>query len=45
MEVAGQVVGPESFPETKDIGPFEFTLVPNQEHPEEEEKVGAIGGL
>lgn len=42
VEIAGQVVGPEGLPETKDVGPLEFTLVPNQEHPEKEEKIGAV---
>ena len=42
MEAAAQVICPEDFPEMKDVRPLEFALVPDQEHAEEEEKVGAV---
>lgn len=45
VEAAGEVVGPEGFPEAQDVGPFELALVPDEEHAEEEEKVGRVGGL
>lgn len=45
MEAAGEIVCPKGFPETEDVRPFKFALVPNDQHTEEEEKVGAVGGL
>lgn len=45
MEAAGEVVCPQGFPETEDVCPFELALVPDEKHAEEEEKVGAVGGL
>jgi len=38
-------IRPQAFPKAEYIGPFEFTLVPDEQHAEEEEKVGRIGGL
>lgn len=45
METARKIVCPERFPETQYVGPFKFPLVPDKEHSEEEEKVGAVRGL
>lgn len=45
VKITAQPVGPESFPQTEDIGPFEFALVPDKQHAKEEEKVGGVGGL
>lgn len=45
MEAAGEIICPEGLPETEDVCPFEFALVPYDQHAEEEEKVGAVGGL
>lgn len=45
MKVATQEVGPEGFPESEHIYPFEFALVPDEQHTEEEEKVGRVGTL
>ena len=42
VEVTAQVIGPEGFPESKHIHPFEFSLEPNEKHAEEEEKVRGI---
>lgn len=45
VKVTAQPVGPETFPQTKNIAPFEFALIPDKKHAKEEEKVGRIGGL
>lgn len=45
METTGQIVGPQGFPQTEHVGPFKLPLVPDQQHAEKEEEVGAIGGL
>jgi hypothetical protein len=45
VEVCGEIVGPEAFPETQDIGPLELALVPDEEHAEEEEEVCGVDGL
>ncbi len=45
MKIAAQEVGPEGFPESEHIYPFEFTLVPDEQHTEEEEKVCRVGAL
>ena len=45
MKVAAQVVCPERFPQAKHICPFKFTLVPDEQHAEEEEEVGRVCGL
>ena len=45
MELAAHEVGPERFPEAKDVGPLKFALVPNEQHAEEEEKVSRVSRL
>lgn len=45
MEAAGEIICPERFPETENVRPFEFALVPDNQHAEEKEEVGAVGGL
>lgn len=45
MEAAGEIICPKGFPETEDVCPFEFALVPYDQHAEEEEKVCAVGRL
>lgn len=45
VEAAGQIVRPQSFPKAKNIRPCKLALVPYKKHPEEEEKVRAIGRL
>lgn len=45
MKIAAQEVGPEGFPESEHIDPFEFALVPDEQHSEKEEKVGRVGAL
>lgn len=45
MKVTAQPVGPETFPQSEDIGPFELALVPDKKHAKEEEKIGGVGGL
>ena len=45
MEVTAQVIGPEGFPESKHIHPFELSLEPNEKHAEEEEEVRGFCGL
>ena len=49
VELSGEVVCPEDFPETADVVPGEFTFEPDEELAEEEEEfVGAstdeVGG-
>jgi hypothetical protein len=45
VEIATIVISPKRLPESQDIGPFEFSLVPDKEHTEEKEEVCGIGGL
>lgn len=45
MEATGQIVRPQGFPQTQHVRPLEFPLVPDQQHAEEEEEVGAFGRL
>lgn len=45
VEVAAEEIGPEGFPQAQGVDPFEFALVPDEEHAEKEEKVGGVGGL
>ena len=45
MEVGGCIVSPEGFPETQDVQPGEFALVPDEQHAEEEEKVCGVDAL
>lgn len=45
VEAAAEEVGPEALPQAQDVGPVELALVPDEQHAEEEEEVGAVGGL
>ena len=45
MEVAAQIIGPEGFPQSQDVAPWELALVPHYKHAEKEEEIGAVGGL
>ena len=45
VEVAREVVGPETLPQAQHVGPGELALVPDEQHAEEEEEVGRVGGL
>lgn len=45
MKVAAQIIRPQRLPQSKGISPFEFPLVPDEQHTEEEEEVGGVGGL
>lgn len=42
MELAAQVIGPQHLPQAEDIIPWEFPLIPDEEHAEEEEEVGGV---
>ena len=39
------MVRPQGLPQSEDIGPFKFALVPYEEHTEKEEEVGRVSGL
>ena len=45
VEVGAEVVRPQALPEPQRIGPLELALVPDEQHAEEEEEVGRVGGL
>ena len=45
VEVAAAIIGPQRLPQTEHVGPFEFALVPNEQHSEEKEEVCRVGGL
>ena len=45
MEVGRCVVSPEGFPETQDVQPWEFALVPDEQHAEEEEEICGVDAL
>ena len=45
MKLTAHEIRPEPLPQAQDIRPLEFTLVPDEQHAEEEEEVGRVGGL
>jgi len=45
VEIAAQIVRPQRFPQSENIGPLKFPLVPYEEHSEEEEEICRVGGL
>lgn len=45
VETAGVVICPQRFPQSKNVPPFKFALVPYQKHTEKEEEIRAVGGL
>src|SRR5690349_14556447 len=45
MIVGAHVIGPEALPEPEHVEPLKLALVPDEEHAEEEEKVGTLGLL
>jgi hypothetical protein len=45
VEIAALVVGPQSLPQSKHVGPLKFSLVPNQKHAEKEEEICRVSRL
>lgn len=45
MKITAQEIGPQHLPKMQNISPRELPFIPNQQHPEEEEKVGRIRAL
>lgn len=45
MEICRSIVSPEGFPESQDVQPGEFALVPDEQHAEEEEEVCRVDAL
>ena len=45
VKLRREVVGPQQLPQPQDITPVELALVPDEQHAEEEEEVGRVGGL
>lgn len=43
VEATGLVIRPETLPQPQDIHPRKFAFVPDQQHPEEEEEICAVG--
>lgn len=45
MEIAALVVGPKRFPQPQYISPLKLSLIPHQEHAEEEKEICRVGRL